>query len=107
MTAASAYLEPVFPRDNLDVLVNTQVTKIIKTGTQAGIPVMKGVEFAQASSPSAFFTSRAFRVITCNAIDYCRYYLYCSCHKRSNTFRGSDKDAASMWVPFVIDDEHG
>ncbi|KAN0141960.1 hypothetical protein V8E53_000422 [Lactarius tabidus] len=49
-SAATAYLRPALSRHNLDVLVNTQVTKVLHTGTREGVPVFKGVEFAQSAT---------------------------------------------------------
>ena len=52
--AATAYLGPALSRPNLDVLVETQVTKLIQTGISLeGKPVFRGVEFAQSSSCKA------------------------------------------------------
>ena len=46
VSSATAYLFPAMDRPNLDVLVNTQVTKLLQTGTSRGKPIIKGVEFA-------------------------------------------------------------
>ncbi|KAI0333807.1 FAD/NAD(P)-binding domain-containing protein [Cubamyces sp. BRFM 1775] len=46
--AATAYLAPALSRPNLDVLVETQVTKVIQTGTNGSKPMFRGVEFAQS-----------------------------------------------------------
>ena len=35
---------------NLDILVNTRVTKIVPVGTVRGAPDMRGVEFAQTAN---------------------------------------------------------
>lgn len=48
--AANTYLEPAANWDNLDVLINTQVTKVVKTGEEDGVPVINGVQFAQNST---------------------------------------------------------
>lgn len=48
--AASAYLHPVDGRTNLDILINTQVTRVIKTGTSGKLPVFNQVEMAQSSA---------------------------------------------------------
>lgn len=49
-SASAAYLQPVLGRRNMDVLVNTTVTKLIHTGIEDGQPVFRGVQFAQSSS---------------------------------------------------------
>ncbi|KZT29324.1 GMC oxidoreductase [Neolentinus lepideus HHB14362 ss-1] len=48
--SASAYLEPALSRSNLDVLVQTTVTKIYQTGQTGSTPIFRGVQFAQSSS---------------------------------------------------------
>ncbi|KAI0339212.1 aryl-alcohol oxidase-like protein [Trametopsis cervina] len=45
--AASAYLEPASNRSNLDILINTQVTRLLNAGHPGGQPSMRIVEFAQ------------------------------------------------------------
>ncbi|KAI0757745.1 alcohol oxidase [Daedaleopsis nitida] len=44
--AARNYLEPILSRSNLDILVNTQVVKVTKTGTDGNTPVITGVQYA-------------------------------------------------------------
>lgn len=50
VSASVAYLQPVLGRSNLDVLVDTTVTKLTQTGMEDGEPVFRGVQFAQSSS---------------------------------------------------------
>ncbi|TBU39603.1 FAD/NAD(P)-binding domain-containing protein [Dichomitus squalens] len=51
-SASTAYIEPVLSRPNLDVLVETTVTKLIQTGEASGTPLFRGVQFASsATSP--------------------------------------------------------
>lgn len=58
VSASVAYLQPVLGRSNLDVLVDTTVTKLTQTGTEDGEPVLRGVQFAQSSSGrSSFYRS--------------------------------------------------
>ncbi|KAH8079085.1 aryl-alcohol-oxidase from pleurotus Eryingii [Cristinia sonorae] len=47
-SGATAYLNPVFDRSNLDVLINTRVTKLVNSAT-SGTPHMNIVELAQSS----------------------------------------------------------
>ena len=51
-SASSSYIRPVLSRPNLFVLVNTVATKLLTSGndTEAGIPVVSGVEVAQSSA---------------------------------------------------------
>lgn len=49
-SASTAYLRPALSRPNLDILVNTQVTKVLQTGTREDVPVFKGVQFAQSAA---------------------------------------------------------
>ncbi|KAF8148671.1 aryl-alcohol oxidase-like protein [Crassisporium funariophilum] len=55
-SAATAYLDPVINRTNLDVLLNTHATKIIQSGTVDGLPNLNTLEVA--SSP----TGQRYRV---------------------------------------------
>ena len=51
-SASSSYIRPVLSRLNLFVLVNTVATKLLTSSndTEAGIPVVSGVEVAQFST---------------------------------------------------------
>jgi choline dehydrogenase-like flavoprotein len=46
----SAYLHPFLSRPNLTVLGGAHVTRVLQTGTQSGVPVFRGVEFATSST---------------------------------------------------------
>ncbi|KAF7431184.1 hypothetical protein PC9H_006905 [Pleurotus ostreatus] len=48
-SAATGFLEPALPRDTLDVVVNSHVTKLVQTGTEDGVPSFHCVEFAEAA----------------------------------------------------------
>ncbi|OJT05516.1 Pyranose dehydrogenase 3, partial [Trametes pubescens] len=63
VSASTAYLQPVLSRSNLDVLVDTTVTKLIQTGAEDGEPVFRGVQFAQSSSAPKFALNATQEVI--------------------------------------------
>jgi hypothetical protein len=46
----TSYIKPFLNRPNFDVLINTQVTKVIQTGIEHGKSVFQGVQFAQSST---------------------------------------------------------
>lgn len=50
-SSATAYLDPLLnsaaKRGNLDVLINTQVTKLLKTGEKEGKPEFRAAQIAQ------------------------------------------------------------
>lgn len=46
----TGYIKPILSRSNFDVLINHQVTKLIQTGKDKGVPAFRGVQFAQNSS---------------------------------------------------------
>lgn len=48
--AASAYITPIVGRGNLDILLNTRVTRIIQTDLVSGVPAFMKVEFGTNSS---------------------------------------------------------
>ncbi|EPQ59001.1 alcohol oxidase [Gloeophyllum trabeum ATCC 11539] len=62
-SSASAYLEPVLNRSNLDVLLQTTVTKVIQTGKTGDIPIFRGVQFAQSSSGPLYALNATKEVI--------------------------------------------
>lgn len=45
--AYRSFVNPFLSRSNLVVISNAQATKIQQTGTQSGLPIMRGVEFAK------------------------------------------------------------
>lgn len=61
-SASVSYLTPVLSRSNLDILVNTQVTKVVQTGTRDGLPVFCAVQFAQ-STYGPLFTRNATKEV--------------------------------------------
>ncbi|KAL0952484.1 hypothetical protein HGRIS_006748 [Hohenbuehelia grisea] len=69
-SSATAYLTPALSaHSNLDLLYNTQVTKLIKTGDSGGLPVFLGVEFSRnATSPRHNLTAKAEVILSAGAI---------------------------------------
>ncbi|KAI0684565.1 alcohol oxidase [Cytidiella melzeri] len=63
VSAASAYLDPVLARSNLDIVVNTHVTKLLQTGTSNGLPVFRGVQLSQPNSPDVYTLKATNEVI--------------------------------------------
>ncbi|KAI0063373.1 alcohol oxidase [Artomyces pyxidatus] len=65
-----AYIQPILSRPNLDILVNTQVTKVIKTGTVRGVPIFTGVQFAtSAAGPFHTLTATTEVILSAGAIN--------------------------------------
>jgi choline dehydrogenase len=64
-SASRSYLTPALSRSNLDILVNTLVTKVVQTGTQpeSGLPIFRGVLFAQSASGPLFSRNATKEVI--------------------------------------------
>ncbi|KAI0730887.1 alcohol oxidase [Earliella scabrosa] len=62
-SSARNYIEPALSRDNLDVVVNTQVTKVVKTSTQRGVPVVRGVQFASGPKGKVYSATARYEVI--------------------------------------------
>ncbi|KAI9432750.1 aryl-alcohol-oxidase from pleurotus Eryingii [Lactarius indigo] len=64
VSAGTAYLEPALAsRTNIDLLVNTQVTKIIQTGTQGERLIFRGVQFASSASGPFYAVNATHEVI--------------------------------------------
>ncbi|KAI0642211.1 alcohol oxidase [Trametes meyenii] len=61
--AGTSYIEPTLSRRNLDVLIQTQVTKLLKTGSEGNTPVFRGVQFAQSSSAPKYVLNVTREVI--------------------------------------------
>ena len=50
-SSATSFLAPQFiARNNMDVILGTQATKLLMTGSSKGLPEFRGVEFAQSPS---------------------------------------------------------
>ncbi|OCH86986.1 aryl-alcohol oxidase-like protein [Obba rivulosa] len=64
-SSATAYLEPALNRTNLDVLITTQVTKLVSSKTVDGMPHFDIVEMAQSSTNARFTVSAKREVILC------------------------------------------
>ncbi|KAH9063572.1 aryl-alcohol-oxidase from pleurotus Eryingii, partial [Lactarius vividus] len=62
-SASVSYLTPALSRPNLDILVNTLVTKVVQTGTRGGLPIFRGVQFAQSASGPLFSRNATKEVI--------------------------------------------
>ncbi|KAI0049745.1 GMC oxidoreductase [Auriscalpium vulgare] len=59
----TGYIAPILTRSNFDVLINTQVTKLIQTGTTSGVPIFRGVQFAASSSGTRYSVNATKEVI--------------------------------------------
>ncbi|KAI0341273.1 aryl-alcohol oxidase-like protein [Trametopsis cervina] len=62
-SAALSYLDPILNRSNLDILVNTHVTKLVQTGTSGGLPVVRGVQLGQPGSSKTYSLTASHEVI--------------------------------------------
>lgn len=57
-SSSVGYLTPNLGRPNLDVLIQTQVTRLIKTGSHNGLPAFMNVEIAQTASSTSKLPSQ-------------------------------------------------
>ncbi|KAF8873117.1 aryl-alcohol-oxidase from pleurotus Eryingii [Infundibulicybe gibba] len=62
-SSATAYLDPVLARPNLDVLIQTQVTRLIQSGTTRRGPLFTRVEFSQSEKGKKFYVTAKNEVI--------------------------------------------
>ncbi|KAI9434372.1 aryl-alcohol-oxidase from pleurotus Eryingii [Lactarius indigo] len=62
-SASVSYLTPALSRSNLDILVNTLVTKVVQTGTRGGLPIFRGVQFSQSASGPLFSRNATKEII--------------------------------------------
>jgi len=66
-SSATAYLMPaVNSRNNIDLLYNAQVTRLIQSGRAGSVPIFRGVEFAR-SSRSKRYTATATKEVVLSA----------------------------------------
>ncbi|KAI0720537.1 alcohol oxidase [Cerioporus squamosus] len=63
VTSATSYLAQALNRSNLDILVNTRVTKLVPVGEVSGKPDMRGVQFAQSANGTVYTLHAAKEVI--------------------------------------------
>ncbi|KAI0064427.1 alcohol oxidase [Artomyces pyxidatus] len=59
----TSYIQPALSRSNLDVLINTQVTKVMQTGTSGGLPVFRGVQFGTSANGPLYALNATHEVI--------------------------------------------
>ncbi|CCM03440.1 uncharacterized protein FIBRA_05573 [Fibroporia radiculosa] len=62
-SSATAYLEPVYNRSNLDVLIQTQVTKLIPSTSSHGSPSFTAVEMAQSAGSQTYIVNASKEVV--------------------------------------------
>ncbi|KAI0046899.1 GMC oxidoreductase, partial [Auriscalpium vulgare] len=64
-SSATAYIHPALavPHSTLDVLVNAQVTKLMQTGKEGGVPVFRGVQFATSEDAPVHTVTATHEVI--------------------------------------------
>ncbi|KAI0766970.1 GMC oxidoreductase-domain-containing protein [Trametes elegans] len=74
--SANSYIDPALSRWNLDVLIQTQVTKLVRTDTKENVPVIRGVKIAQCRSASGYtLTSNREVILSAGAIKTPRLLL--------------------------------
>ncbi|KAG1842904.1 aryl-alcohol oxidase-like protein [Suillus tomentosus] len=69
-SSATAYLTPAMERDNLDVLIQTRVTKLVAVSQENGVPTFGQVEVAQtATGPRLLFNATKEVILSGGAIN--------------------------------------
>ncbi|KAI0049156.1 GMC oxidoreductase [Auriscalpium vulgare] len=64
-SSATGYLHPILGRPNLDVLIDTQATRVLQTGSRGSIPIVRGVELANGVSGPRVTVHAHHEVILC------------------------------------------
>ncbi|RPD62462.1 alcohol oxidase [Lentinus tigrinus ALCF2SS1-7] len=65
VSSATSYLAWSFNRSNLDVVVNTHVTKVLPVGFEGNQPVMRGVQLSQSADGLTHTLTATKEVILC------------------------------------------
>ncbi|KAI0629318.1 alcohol oxidase [Trametes polyzona] len=95
-SSATAYLHPASSRTNLDVLIQTQVTKLIQTGTDGDTPVFRGVRFAQSpSAPTFTLTATREVILSAGAINTPQLLMLSGL--------GPTAHLSSLGIPTIVD----
>ncbi|KAI0039399.1 GMC oxidoreductase [Auriscalpium vulgare] len=96
-SGAKAYLDPIISsRSNLDIVLNAQVTKIVRTGTSGGLPVFNGVQFAQSASSSKYsFNATKEVILAAGAINTPQLLMLSGI--------GPSAELSSHGIPTVVD----
>ncbi|RPD64064.1 alcohol oxidase [Lentinus tigrinus ALCF2SS1-7] len=61
--SARDYIQPALSRSNLDVIVGAQVTKVVKTSSQGGVPVVRGVQYTSGPNKYVYSVQASKEVI--------------------------------------------
>ncbi|KAM5536369.1 hypothetical protein V8D89_009967 [Ganoderma adspersum] len=61
--SARDYIQPALTRSNLDVLVNTQVVKVLQTGVDGSIPIVNGVQITTGPNEKRYNLTATKEVI--------------------------------------------
>ncbi|KAF8170787.1 aryl-alcohol oxidase-like protein [Pholiota molesta] len=62
-SSATAFLTPALNRPNVDVLIHTQVTRLIQNGKSGSLPAFREVEFAQSRTGARFTVTATKEVV--------------------------------------------
>ncbi|THV00444.1 aryl-alcohol oxidase-like protein [Dendrothele bispora CBS 962.96] len=95
-SSATAYLDPVLYRDNLDVLVSTRATKLITDSTNAGIPIFRTLEIAQSSNGARYNITAAKEILLCGGVVGTPHLLLLS-------GIGPKNEIESLGIPSIVD----
>ncbi|TFK86510.1 GMC oxidoreductase [Polyporus arcularius HHB13444] len=61
--SARNYIQPALSRSNLDIIVGAQVTKVVKTSSQGGVPIVRGVQYTSGPNKTIYSVKASNEVI--------------------------------------------
>ncbi|KAI0045450.1 GMC oxidoreductase [Auriscalpium vulgare] len=94
-SSATAYLHPILDRPNLDLLVDTQATRVLQTGSRHGIPILRGVELANGvSGPRVTVHARHEVILSAGAVNTPQLLLLSGI--------GNRHDLAALGIPALV-----
>jgi choline dehydrogenase-like flavoprotein len=98
-SAATAYLDPLFEAAaesrGLDILLHTQVTRLVQSGEESGLPVFRTVEMATSSNATFCVTARKEIILSAGVVGTPQILLQSGI--------GPADEMSALNIPVVVD----
>jgi choline dehydrogenase-like flavoprotein len=98
-SAATAYIDPLFDETaesrGLDILLHTQVTRLVQSGEESGVPVFRTAEMATSSNSTICVTARKEIILSAGVVGTPQILLQSGI--------GSASELSALNIPLVVD----